>query len=330
MPRCPHCYNLQLKALAADGAEELEMTPELVVPFEVSENTLHQRLQAFAAGIKFAPTDLTLTNLTARLQRVFLPMWLVDADTSASWDAEMGYDYEVVSHQAQYGDHQGWDTREVKETRIRWEPRLGTLKRSYQNISAPALEEHTRLQKVLGDFDIRKAAPYQPGSLAGAATRLPNRGKEDAWPAAVLSVQAAAAEECRQAATADHIRGFRWSPEYQGQNWTHLLLPMYTTFYLDDEQAPQPILIHGQVGRLHGRRRASMARARRTAGILLAIAAVVLLLGLGAGAFSVVLPALLLPAGIGVFLGVLIGLGAGLPILIVWQFNRTQAEKDRR
>ncbi len=327
-PRCPHCYHPRLSQLSGEGAAGGALVPELVVPFEVAADLLQRRLLGFAEGIRFAPADLNAPNLTARLQRVFLPMWLVDTDVQANWEAEMGFDYEVVSHQARYGDHQGWDTREVKENRIRWEPRLGTLQRSYQNVRAPALEEHTQLGSALGAFDVDKAAADRPGSLADAVIRLPDRAQEDAWPAAALSVQAAASEECRQAAAASHIRGFRWSPEYRQGNWTQLLLPVYTTYYLDDEQVPQPILIHGQTGRLHGRRRASMARARRTAGLLLAIAVVIFLLSLITGGFSVLLPALVLPAGIGAFLGILLGLSAGIPILMVWQFNRSQKRKD--
>jgi hypothetical protein len=328
LPRCPHCYHAELTLLSGEDTAVPETVPELVLPFELPENTLRKRLQAFAEGIRFAPTDLSPANLTARLERVYLPMWLVDTDVGARWEAEMGFDYDVVSHQAHYGDQRGWDTREVTETRIRWEPRLGTLKRSYQNVSAPALEEHTQLQASLGPYDLGKAAPYQQGSLADAAARLPNRDHEDAWPEAVLRVQAAATEECRQAAQAEHIRGFRWSPDYHNHNWTQLLLPLYTTFYLDDEQAPRPILINGQTGRLHGQRRASMARAQRTSGILLVIAAVLFILGLASGGFSVLLPALLLPAGIGLFLGLLIGIGAGIPVLIVWQFNRAQTRME--
>ncbi len=169
LPRCPHCYHSRLNELSGEEVIKGKAAAELLLPFEVTDNTLHKRLQSFAEGIRFAPLDLTPSNLIARLQRVFLPMWLVDTDTSATWEAEMGFDYEVVSHQANYGDQRGWDTREVKETRIRWEPRLGNLNRSYQNISAPALEDHARLQASLGAFDLRKAAPYKAGSQADAA-----------------------------------------------------------------------------------------------------------------------------------------------------------------
>ena len=90
-------------------------------------------MQGFSQGIPYPPADLSPENLQQRLQRLFIPAWLVDASALASWQAEAGFNYEVVSHQEKYSDTQGgWRTQEVKEPRVRWEPRLGKLERTYQ------------------------------------------------------------------------------------------------------------------------------------------------------------------------------------------------------
>ncbi len=322
---CPNCFQTKLTPLAEETDDlPYHQPPELYLPFTVTAETLTRNIQTFAGGIWFAPSDLSPQNLVDRLQRVYLPLWLVDSDAQAIWQAEAGFDYEVVSHQDAYNQNRnGWVSREVTETRVRWEPRAGRLRRAYHNIAAPALEEHQQLKQKLGPYELGEARPFRPEAISNTTMRLPNRVPADAWPEAIPPIRTAAAEECRRACQADHLREFRWSAEYANQNWTLLLLPLYTTYYLDDNQAIQPVLIHGQTGRLHGPRRASMRRAQHTALVILIIAVVVFGLGLIAAAAGLLVPPLLILGIIGLIVALGIGLLAIAPLVIAWQFNRT-------
>jgi hypothetical protein len=328
---CPHCFQGSLAAVKEDLQEMAYLKPpELLLPFALPSASLSKVIQEFASDIPFAPKDLKPETLRGRLQRLYIPMWLVDADVQAIWQAEAGYDYEVVSHQDHYSENRGgWASREVKESRVRWEPRLGRLERGYQNIAAPALEEHNQLKKALGSYNLAEARPYHPQGLENAFVRLPNRSSEDAWPEAQPAIQAAAAEECRRAASSDHIRQFSWKPEFKRLNWTLLLLPLYTSYYLDDEDKPQPVLLHGQTGRVHGIRRASMKRATRAALIVLGVAVFVFLLSLLLAAASVLAPPILALAVLGLVVALLVGAGAALPIATVWWFNRNQKNQGK-
>ncbi len=322
--RCPHCLQATLVSLE-EQADSLPHShpPELLLPFTVSTQTLSQSIQRFAGDIWFAPGDLNPQNLKTRLQRIYLPMWLVDRQAQATWQAEAGFDYQVVSHRDSFDENRGgWYSQQVTETNIRWEPRLGKLKRRYHNIPAPALEEHFQLMRQLGQYNIKAGQSYQPQAMEQTLIRLPNRSPADAWPDAVPAFQAAAAEECRQAAGADHIRQFRWTTEYHNPNWTLLLLPMYVTYYLDDDRNPQSILIHGQTGQLSGPRRASMRRAQRTALIIAGVAAIIFAVSLIIALASLFAPPLFLVAGVGIIAAIIVSLLAIAPMVIAWQFNR--------
>ncbi len=325
--RCPHCFAADLEPVV-DDVEQLPYLrpPELVTPFTVTKAVADKRIEEFADGIPFAPRDLNPETLRSRVQRLYLPMWLVDSDVMATWGAEVGFDYNVVSHRERYSDGSGWDTQQVQETRIRWEARVGQLERHYDNVVAPALEQHAAMEQALGAYALDVAQPYAAGDLARALARLPDRAPEAAWADAAPTLQAAAGEECRQAASADHIRQFRWSPTYTGQHWTLLLLPLYATYYLDDDAEPRPVLINGQSGRVFGVRRASMQRAQHTALIIVAIAAVLFLLSLVAGVAGLAAPPLLVVGGIGGVLALCVGLGGIIPIFRAWQFNRKPVE----
>jgi hypothetical protein len=282
-------------------------------------------VRTFAQGIPFAPPDLNPQTLAARLKRVYLPQWLVDVGVRGSWQLEAGFDYQVVSHQERYSDTAGgWQTREVEETRVRWEPRQGSLERSFPNLTAPALETHARLRGQVGDFDLSAAQVYSTQSDSESFIRLPDRSQQDAWPDVVPVLQSTAASECQAACGADHYRDFRWAPEYHSQNWTLLLRPIFTTYYLDDQGHPQPVLINGQTGKISGVRKASMKRAQRTALIVLAAAVVVFIISALFTLVGLAVPILLPMGGLGILIALLTGVGAIIPILIAWQFNRSQ------
>jgi hypothetical protein len=326
---CPHCFQVTLTSLGlseAGGTADswFDHPPEMVLPFSASPEIISRTIQQFGGKIWFAPGDLTPRNLQARLQRTYLPMWLVDSQVEAEWQAEAGFDYQAVSHRDTFDENRrGWYSEQITETRIRWEARVGHLKRHFHNIPAPALEEHFELSRKLGHFDLEAGQTYASQALGQALVRLPNRSPADAWPDTVPAFQAAAGEECRLACDADHMRDFRWAARYEQQNWTLLLLPLYTTYYLDDDNQPQTILIHGQTGRLSGRRRASMKRAQRAALTIVAVAAVIFVLSLIVAAISFFVPPLIIVATLGIILALAVGMLAIAPVVIAWQTNRS-------
>lgn len=318
---CPYCGKSSLEKMDTDVDRPVyTQAPELMLPFVVPQTTLHMRLTEFAQKTWFAPADLTPENLEARLQTVYLPLWLVDADVQAQWQAEAGYDYQVVSHKEKFQNGQ-WQTQEVRETRVRWEPRLGTLNRHYDNKMAPALEEQRQLEKTLGMYQLQGIRPYEAQNLQQAIVHLPNRPPADAWPEAREALKLAAIEECRQAAAADHIREFRWTADFRGQNWTQLLLPLYTTFYRDDENQVRMIYLHGQSGNLRGQRRASMRKARRWSVMIGSLATAIFIVSLVLALVGYFEKAFLPWAGGGLGIALVVGVTAVLPLIGAWYVN---------
>jgi hypothetical protein len=325
--RCPFCGQPSLGQMnPADDRPIFTQSPELLVPFHVGKEKLRTNVSKFANSIWLAPSDLQEATLLSRLQSLYLPMWLVDALVQGEWQAEMGFDYEIVTHREAY-QNKNWQTKRVKQKRIRWEPRLGRLNRTYDNQSAPALEEQAQVEAQIGRFNLKESKPFQPSDLVGTIVRLPNRPPEDAWNEAVQGLKTAVTQDCRLASEADHTREFKWSPHFTNQQWTQLLLPIYTSYYLDDDNQAQMVLLHGQTGLLYGTRRASMKRARRIAGIILAVAAVFLVVTLLLLLLGFTLDEAALPwAGmLGVFT---IGVGgtAVLPLIYVWYVNTIRAK----
>lgn len=324
--RCPHCFQADLTSLGEAAAQlPYQLPPESWLPFAVDTATLNRSVGTFAGGIPYPPRDLNGDALRSRMQQLYLPLWLVDGDVTAEWRAEVGFNYQVVSHRERYADGGGWKTEEIRKAQVRWEPRVGRLERHYDNVIAPALEDHPALERALGKYALPDARPYAAAALREALVRLPDRAPSAAWPDAAPNFQAAAAAECRQAAQSDHIQKFRWSPKYTQTHWTLLLLPVYATYYLDDENIPQPVLINGQTGKVTGARRASMKQAQQVTLIVVIVAAILLGLGLLLGALGLAFPPLLV-IGILLAMGAFGGgaIGALIPIVRASRFNRKQ------
>lgn len=321
--RCPNCLSDSI----TEKEEDFELAlapPELLINATISEANLTNAVQSFAAGIPYPPLDLRPDSIRKRLLQIFLPAWLVDSKVIANWQAEAGYDYEVVSHQEKYSDQsRGWTTTQIKETRIRWETRAGTLEREYHNVPAPAIENDSEIQRKLSRFDQSTATGFHPEQIPNECMiQVPDRDQSDAWPDAMLGFQNRAAEETRRACKANHLRQFRWQPEFPDVHWSFLLRPVFSSYYLDDEGKPHHILIHGQTGKTYGKRRASMRRAQATATNIVIAAAAIFFLTLLIGSASVLFPPLLIIAGFFLIGAILVGLAALFPIIQVWRFNR--------
>lgn len=232
----------------------------------------------------------------------------------------MGFDYQVVSHKEEYRGSQ-WHTRQVKETRTRWEPRLGRLQRHFNNRFAPALEEQAKIEARLGRFEWQGSRPYQPNHITHALVRLPNRPPDDAWPEAQQAFMQAAGEECRQAAAANHSRQYKWQPHFSDIHWTQLLYPIYTSTYTDDEGETHTIYIHGQTGNVVGRRKASMKKARRWSLGIGAVGGVLLTLSFIAFLVGLVYAQVMAATAVLFIAGLITAAAAFLPILYAWYLN---------
>jgi hypothetical protein len=313
---CPHCYRASLTRLTDDDLPQAT-GPELVVPFQINKEQVQMALDKFARSFWLTPKDLNSRNLLSRLRRVYVPVWLVDSDVSAAWQAEAGFDYQVVSHQEQFAGG-SWVTVEVKETKIRWEPRVGKLQRRYENVRAPALEEFEGIRAKLGRFDSNSATAYRPAAIEGALVRLPNRDRIDAWPDTHPRFRQLATAECQEASQSDHFRQFGWQAQFKNQRWSLLLVPLYSSWYLGDDSRPVPVLLNGRSGQFHGLKRASMKRAKTYTRNLAILAAIFFLVSI---ALLLVEPSLGVLSGL---LTLLLGLFAIAPLAYASQFNRRQ------
>jgi hypothetical protein len=317
---CPNCAQTEL---AAQPARLRREAPEKIVPFQVQHSGLKTIFSEFVQSVWLRFDDFNEETLLQRAVPVFAPMWLVDSDVSGAWQAEAGFDYQVKSSQDYYGSG-GWQTRDVLEKRARWEPRLGQLNRHYDNTVTPALSDHTRLMARVGKLSLERAQDYEPSLLGEAVLRVPDLQPDQAWPLAKDALGQRVAQDCQQAVGAQDLRSFSARLTYSAQHWTQLLLPLYFTWYSDDEGRRYVILVNGQSGVVGGARLASQRKGWKWAGITAAAAVGLFLLALLCFALGALFaPTALVGTALAV-LALLVGIGAIVPAVWPWQWNRRQ------
>ncbi len=327
-PYCPNCFATRLKPIPALVHDE---APELVIPFRINETTLAANLERWLRDIPFKDSSLHVSALRKRMMRVYLPMYLADARVWGTWSAQMGFDYLVASSEERYLKGE-WITKRMNETRIRWEPRAGDISRAYENIAAPALEQHTRELSALRSadgsaFDTSRAIPFSPDALENSILRAPDLAKDAAWKFAQVELQRRAAKDCQTAANAQHIEQFELRAAYGEPHWTLLLLPTYVTSYNDDKGNSIPVRVNEQTGAVSGAKRASMKNARRLSLLFGGVAFLTFLFALVIMLLTQLVNTLAWLAAISLAVTLVFALAAPIPIIIAWQFNRQQAEK---
>jgi hypothetical protein len=303
--------------------------PEMVVPFRAP---VYQQmaviLDKFVGEVWLKADDFNSGLLSQRLRPVYWTEWLVDGQVTGSWKAEAGFDYQVKSSQESYQNN-SWQSNEILETRVRWETRVGQFRRLYQNIVTPAFSQHVGRMSLIGGYDTAQAKAYAPSLIGKAAVQAPDLQPQEIWQAVEHAFVQKAEAEVQQAGQAQHIRNFSLDAAYESLNWTQLLLPLYSTYYKDDEGQTHIILINGQSGQIGGVRIASQRKGWYWAGLLASGALVILILAI----ISLLLGAIFLPATvIGTLLiiaAIICGICAVFPAVSPWQWNRDQRDIPR-
>lgn len=326
-PLCPNCLAARLEPIPALARNA---PPELILPFTVADATLNANLERWLRDIPFKPPTLNLKELRARLVPVFFPMYLADASVHGTWNAQMGFDYLVASSQERFNTGQ-WVTQKLNETRIRWEPRLGEIAVKYQNVPAPALENHARAMADLGDattfpFDTTRAVPFSSDATGRALVRAPEITNAAAWNFAQREVERRAAKDCRIASDAQHHEQFALRAVFGEPEWTLLLLPHYVTCYGDDDKKWLPVRVNGQTGYVSGVKRASLARARSWSLLLGGAAVFAFVFTLLSVLVSVITPQLRTVGILLLVVALVLCIAAPVPLVMAWQYNRRNIE----
>jgi len=244
--RCAFCGS---PAVVPYEALKEAITPQSLLPFCVSETQVRESIRTWYGTRWFAPNKLKTRALTDTVRGLYVPYWTFDAQVHAEWTAESGYYYYETET---YTDANGrTQTRQVQ--RVRWVPSSGSLDHFFDDELVPASRGvQPDLLGGVEPFPTKELVGYQPGFLSGWVVE---RYQIDLLAAARNSREQMDGKlngMCASQVPGDTHRNLQVYPNYSGQTFKHILVPIWLLSYDYGRRAFQ-VVINGYTGAIAGR-----------------------------------------------------------------------------
>lgn len=262
---CVHCGAVMIEQIDPEVDRPPHLAPpELVLSLKQERKHAGYEIKKWVSKFYFPPADLVTEKLNQRLRLVYVPAWLMDTTLETSWMADAGFDYDVVSSREKLRGS-SWSTEQVTRTKKDWEGRAGKLTLHYDNLPADAIEDELHFWNLVqlrksGDRFVQAAAPYAQREAEPAAFVLPSRIPADAVNDMLPVLMERAKSDVQAACRADQVRNFNWAPKIEEQNWTQMLIPVWSTWYLDEDDRTRMVFLNGVTGHGWGEKIPSMKR----------------------------------------------------------------------
>jgi len=244
--RCDFCGS---SALVPYEEIKEAFRPESLLPMKLSDAQVRDSIRQWYRTRWFAPNKLKTRALTDTVHGVYVPYWTFDAQVHADWTAESGYYYYVTET---YTDGNGkTQTRQVQK--IRWESSAGSLDHFFDDELIPA-SRGVQLDLLRGvePFPTKELTAYNPGFLSGWVVE---RYQLDLVAAAQNSreqMDGKLRSMCASQVPGDTHRNLQVYPNYSGQTFKHILVPIWLLSYDYGRRAFQ-VVINGFTGAIAGR-----------------------------------------------------------------------------
>ncbi len=245
--RCEFCG---ASALVPYEDVKESFTPESLLPLAVPEAKVRESVRAWYQSRWFAPSCLGTRAMTDTVRALYVPYWTFDARVHAPWTADSGYYYYVTET---YRDANGnMQTRQVR--RVRWVPSSGVLDHFFDDEMVPATRGvHAGLLGAVEPFPTRSLVAYDPRFLAGWVVERYQIDLVTAAQSARESMTAEMRSLCARQVPGDTHRNLQVFPEWSGQTFKHILVPVWLLTYQHRGRTFQ-LVVNGVTGAIAGER----------------------------------------------------------------------------
>lgn len=273
--RCDFCGS---SSLIPFDEIKAPIRPESLLEFRLSNSDVRDKIRVWYGNRWFAPNALKARALTDTLHGVYLPYWTFDAQVHAQWEAESGYHYyETESYTDSNGRRQ---TRQVQRTR--WEYSSGELDHFFDDELVPASRgvPSDLLRKIEPFPTTTDLKPYDPGYLSGWVVEQYQIDLVAAAQHSRTVMDAKIERLCAAEVPGDTHRNLRVAPDYTGQTFKHLLVPVWVLSYNYGSKTFQ-VIINGYTGSIAGKHPLSWVKIALA--VLAALIVVLIILSLASG-----------------------------------------------
>jgi hypothetical protein len=256
-------------ALVAYDEIKAPIRPQSVLPFRIDAGRVRDDLRRWLRRKWLAPGRLARAALVDTVKSLYIPYWTFDAQVHCPWEAEAGYYYYVP---VTTRDAQG-RTVVRQERRVRWEPASGTVNRFFDDEPVPATHGiPLPLLRQVEPFPTAQLVPYDTAFLSGHVVEHYQVVLLDAAKRSQEQMHQKLEAICASEVPGDTQRNLRIFPQYSGQTFKHILVPVWLLSYNFGAKAFL-VVVNGVTGTIAGKYPFSVLK------ILLLVLVGILLLG---------------------------------------------------
>lgn len=222
--------------------------PQSVLPFKVDQVRVRELMRRWYAGKWLAPNAFKKRALVDTIHGVYLPYWTFDAQVEADWTAQSGtYYYTTQTYRDSNGNMR---TRQVRH--VRWSPAAGHVSHFFDDEPIPGAQGvHQDLLRQVEPFPTNDLVPYDTAYLSGFVVEHYQVVLIDAAQQARDAMNAKLERLCAAQIPGDTYSDLRVSPQYSGQTFKHILVPVWLLAYDYGRKAYQ-VVVNGYTGQIAG------------------------------------------------------------------------------
>ncbi len=243
--RCDFCGS---SALVPYEEIKEAFRPESLLPMKLAEPQVRESIRKWYGSLFWAPNKLKTKAMTDQVRGLYIPYWTFDAQVHADWTAESGdYYFETESYTDAQGKRQ---TRQVRK--VRWYPSRGSLDHFFNDELVPASRGvQPKLLRKVEPYPTNELAPYKPGFLSGWVVERYQIDLLAAAQHAREQMDTQLRSMCAAQVPGDTHRNLQVYPNYSGQTFKHILVPLWLLTYAFGRKVYQ-VVINGYTGAIAG------------------------------------------------------------------------------
>jgi hypothetical protein len=222
--------------------------PHGVLPFRIDKHNVRDDIRRWWRSKWLAPGKLAKSALVDTVHSLYIPYWTFDARVRCPWDAEAGHYY--------YVNVEGRDSKGRRvvrqERRVRWEPASGVVDHAFDDEPVPGTHGvHLELLRKVEPFPTGECVAYDTAFLAGHVVEHYKVVLIEAAKQSQAQMHDKLLELCAAQVPGDTHRNLQIHPQFSGQTFKHLLVPIWLLTYNFGRKAYQ-VLANGYTGKIAG------------------------------------------------------------------------------
>lgn len=243
---CPYCGTPTITEFIRD------ITPKSLVPFRITKEQAQQQFQQWAKKRWLAPRKfhLHLEN-NKNLQGYYLPYWTYDSYTTTHYQGMRGDVYYVtVTRSVMINGRPTQQT--VREPRIRWTPKSGTVQVGFDDITIGATKNFSRIiLDAIEPWDTTTLVPFKEKYLSGFEAEEYTIALDNGFEYAKMKIDTIVRQHIRRDIGGDQQQINHLQTIYNNTTYKSILLPLWATSF-EWKNQEYHYAINGQTGKISG------------------------------------------------------------------------------